>query len=198
MSGHLVDLLAVTAQLQPNSVNASGRNPDRRAEKAEHHHSALASSEFAAGCISLPSAFSRPRVFSGSFRTTDRPRLASPCYPHRTAPATFCLNLLGASDHRARAGLEPRIGRPPCSPAAFPVVTRGEGPVCVPHKCRARKVNRRDYRRPREDAARPRTIADHGDTTAAVGEQLPRRPGPGADLGISHEVMGPDAMIFVF
>ena len=54
--------------------------------------------------------------------------------------------MFSASDHRARAGLKRRIGRPPCSPAAFPVVTRGEEPVCGPHNRRARKGNR-DYRR---------------------------------------------------
>lgn len=49
----------------------------------------------------------------------------------------------GASDHRACAGLKPRIGPPPCSPTAFPVVTRGEGLGCGPHNFRARKGNRR-------------------------------------------------------
>ena len=54
LSGHLVDLSAVMARLQPNSMNASRTNLYRRAEKAQHHHSALVSSEFAGGCISLP------------------------------------------------------------------------------------------------------------------------------------------------
>ncbi|XP_070655952.1 collagen alpha-1(I) chain-like [Bos indicus] len=49
----------------------------------------------------------------------------------------------GASDHRACAGLKPRIGPPPCSPTAFPVVSRGEGLGCGPHNFRARKGNRR-------------------------------------------------------
>ena len=49
-SGHLDDLSA--AQLQPNSMNATGTNPDRSGEKAQHHHSALVPSECAAGCIS--------------------------------------------------------------------------------------------------------------------------------------------------
>ena len=52
LSGHLVDLSA--AQLQPNSMNATGTNPERRAEKPQHHHSALVPSEYAVGCLSLP------------------------------------------------------------------------------------------------------------------------------------------------
>ena len=90
-------------------------------------------------------------------------RLASPCtLTGRLRPLSVS-HLFGPSDHRARAELEPRVGLPPCSPASFPVVTRGEGPVCGPHKRRALKVNRRNYRRSREDAARPRTIAELGE-----------------------------------
>ena len=74
-------------------------------------------------------------------------RLASPCtLTGRPRPLSVS-HLFGPSDHRARAELEPRVGLPPCSPASFPVVTRGEGPVCGPHKRRALKVNRRNYRR---------------------------------------------------
>ena len=54
LPGHLVDLSAVTTQLRPNSMNATCTNPERRAEKVQHHHSALISYEFHAGCISLP------------------------------------------------------------------------------------------------------------------------------------------------
>ena len=52
LSGHLVDLSA--AQLHPNIMNATGTNPERRAEKPQHHHSALVPSEYAVGCVSLP------------------------------------------------------------------------------------------------------------------------------------------------
>ena len=78
LSGHLVDLSA--AQLQPNSMNATGTNLDRREEKAQHHHSALVPSEYAAVCFSLS------RALRGSSETQDRARLGSLQDPHRTAP----------------------------------------------------------------------------------------------------------------
>ena len=39
LSGYLVDLSAVITQLQLHSMNATATNPDRRAQKAQHHHS---------------------------------------------------------------------------------------------------------------------------------------------------------------
>ena len=53
LSGYLVDLSAVITQLQLPSMNATGTNPDRRAQKAQHHHSARVPSECAGSCISL-------------------------------------------------------------------------------------------------------------------------------------------------
>ena len=53
LSGYLVDLSAVITQLQLPSMNATGTNPDRRAQKAQHHHSARVPSDCAGSCISL-------------------------------------------------------------------------------------------------------------------------------------------------
>ena len=80
----------------------------------------------------------------------------------------------GASERRAQAGLEPRIGRPPCSPATFPIVTPGEGTrVCGVHT-NAEAARRTEGTTGCEDAARP--AGELGETTVAVGEQLPRFP----------------------
>ena len=55
--------------------------------------------------------------------------------------------------------------------------------MCGPHKRRALKVNRKNYRRSREDAARPRTIAELGEDVGpgdpSTGISVPRG-GPGA------------------
>ena len=86
LSGHLVDLSA--AQLQPNSMNGTGTNPERRTEKPQHHHSALVPSEYAVGCVSLPrspfhacsEALLRLKTAPGSRLTrtlTGRPRTLS-------------------------------------------------------------------------------------------------------------------------
>ena len=79
--------------------------------------------------------------------------------PSSDGPGRFlCLkHLLGASDRRAQAGLEPRIGRTPCSPATFPVVTHAEGTrVCGVHTtAEVARGTEETTGGSREDAARP-------------------------------------------
>ena len=149
LSGHLVDLSA--AQLHPNIMNATGTNPERRAEKPQHHHSALVPSEYAVGCVSLPRS-SSPACSEALLRLKPRQARAS---PGPSPDGHGRSQTFGASDRRAQAGLETRNGRPPCSPATFPVVTPCEGTrVCGVHT-NAEAARRTDGTTGCEDAARP-------------------------------------------
>ena len=130
LSGHLVDLSAVTAQPQPNSVNASGENriAGRRKQSTTTPQSLPPSSPQVAFLSPQRSPVRACSVALLGLQTAPGSRLLATL---TARPRPLCLNLLGASDHRARAGLEPRIGRPPCSPAAFPVVTAARDPRVV-------------------------------------------------------------------
>ena len=157
-------------------MNATRTNPDRRAEKAQHHHSALVPSEYAAVCFSLS------RALRGSSETKDRARLASHQDPHRTATdALKHLALLTAEPRqdwrRAMGDLLARLPRSLLSP---PV----RGPVCVVSTQTPRP--QRKQKGPQAAKTQPglRTIAELGETIVAVGEQLPRfRPW----CGIEHQ-----------
>ena len=118
------------------------------------------------------------RVFRGSSETEDRARLRF----HRTLtgqPRTLS-QTFGASDRRAQAGLEPRIGRRPCSPAAFPVVNPVEGTRVrgIHTTAAAARGTEGTTGGPHEDAAR------HEDDRRAWRNECPYRssyplPGPG-------------------
>ena len=96
----------------------------------------------------------------------------------------------GASERRAQAGLEPRIGRPPCSPATFPVVTPGEGTrVCGVHT-NAEAARRTEGTTGCDDAARP--AADRRawrNDSGRRGAAIPL-PGPGAELSTRRRGRG--------
>lgn len=125
-------------------------------------------------------------MFRGSSRSKDRARFVT-LVPSTDVSGHFLdlKVLFGASHHRARAGLEPRIGRPPCSPAS--------GDPCVVHT-NNEPATAETTGGPRKDAARARTDAGLGDTTASVREQppaarpwAPKRRGRGAgrsELGV--------------
>ena len=77
-------------------------------------------------------------------------------------------HLFGASDRKAQAGLEPGIGpRSLLSPAVREAMSV---------RSKAAKGTEGTTDGPREDAAPPRTIAEPGETTMGVEEQLPRLP----------------------
>lgn len=144
LSGHLVDLLAVTSRLQTNSMNATWTNFDHRA-KVQHHHcthflrvrrrlhfSPL--SVLPSTCVQRLFQNQRPSQgpYPGSLSVRPRPLFGSQ-------------TLFGASDHRGRAGLEPRVGRPPCSPT-------GRDP-CVVHTTPEPARTAETTCGPREDAS---------------------------------------------
>ena len=104
-------------------------------------------------------------MFRGSSRTKDRARVRT-LVPSADGPdhSLGLKHLFGASDHRSRAGLEPRVGRPPCSPT-------GEGPVCGSHNPRTRKNSRNYMRSPR------RRKPAHERSQSMVTRQRPSRSG---------------------
>jgi len=77
-------------------------------------------------------------------------------------------HLFGASDLKAQAGLEPGIG----PRSLLPPAVREAMSV----RSQAAKGAEGTTDGPREDAAPPRTIAEPGETTVGVEEQLPRLP----------------------
>ena len=122
-------------------------------------------------------------MFRGSSRSKDRARFVT------LAPSTDVSGhfldlkvLFGASHHRARAGLEPRVGRPPCSPAS--------GDPCVVHT-NDEPATAETTGGPRKDAARARTAQRPSGSrprrTALVRTWARRRRGRGAgrsELGV--------------
>ena len=83
LSGYLVDLSAVITQLQLHSMNATATNPDRRAQKAQHHHSFPPSA--------LEVAFlSRILPFTGFSDTKGAPGSRFLRTLHVTAADAFC------------------------------------------------------------------------------------------------------------
>ena len=83
LSGYLVDLSAVITQLPLPSMNATGTNPDRRAQKAQHHHSFPPSA--------LEVAFlSRILPFTGFSDTKGAPGSRFLRTLHVTAADAFC------------------------------------------------------------------------------------------------------------
>ena len=76
--------------------------------------------------------------------------------------------MFGASDREAQAGLEPGIGpRSLLSPAVREALSV---------RSKAARGTEETTDGPCEDAARPRTIAEPGETTVGVGEQPPHFP----------------------
>ena len=148
-------------------MNATGTNPDRRAEKAQHHHSALVPSEYAAGCFSLS------RALRGSSETQDRARLASLQDPHRTAPDAVSNIWRFRPPNPRRTGaahwatsllachvpLSPTVKGPVCVGSTQPPRPQGEqkGPQAVPRKTQPGL----------------RTIAELGETTVPSGSSYP-------------------------
>ena len=83
LSGYLVDLSAVITQLQLHSMNATATNPDRRGQKAQHHHSFPPSA--------LEVAFlSRILPFTGFSDTKGAPGSRFLRTLHVTAADAFC------------------------------------------------------------------------------------------------------------
>ena len=140
----------------------------------------------------LAPASSLSRVLRGSFETKDAPGSRLP-KTLTGRPRTLSVSqTVGASDRRAQAGLEPRIGRPPCSPATFPDVTLGEGArVCgSTQPPRPQGEQKGPQAIPTKTQPSLQTITELGETTVAVVEQLPRfRPWCGPEL----QVMRPRA-----
>ena len=148
-------------------MNATRTNPDRRAEKAQHHHSALVPSEYAAGCFSLY------RALRGSSETKDRARLASLQDPHRTAPDTV------SNIWRFRPPNPSRIGAAHWATSLLarhvPLSPTVRGPVCVgsTQPPRPQGEQKGPQAVPRKTQPGLRTIAELGETTVPSGSSYP-------------------------
>ena len=148
-------------QLQLNSINATRTNSNRRG-KAQHRHSARVPSESAVGCISLSPIL----PCSEALLTKDR----APSILQRTA-RTLSVSLLTA---KPRQDWSRTLGDIPTrSPLSLSSPAVREA---MSVRSKAAKGTEETTDGPREDAARPRTTAEPGETTVGVGEQLPHFP----------------------